>query len=123
MLDRDLVDHWAFEDRVGLPAQRGDVEPIDGPRLAEMDEIPAPAGLFRVIPLGRVGLDFGRPVDSWRPFTAGPPDTAPSAVRSAVLARAARRPKFRAEPAARAAAALAEDVLLSIETFLHIFSF
>jgi cyclohexyl-isocyanide hydratase len=51
-------------------------------------------------------IQLGVEYDPQPPFTAGSPETAPAAVREAVLARAAARQRDRAERVDRAAAML-----------------
>src|SRR3954469_23089833 len=62
-LDRVLVNHRIFEDRLRPADQLGHVEPVETPAVVNMDEVLDPARLVPVVPRFAPGFDFGGPVD------------------------------------------------------------
>src|SRR3954469_4790803 len=60
---RVLVDHGIFEDGLGLRDQLGEIEPIKTTAFVDRQEVRKGAWIVSSVPVGRVSLDLGGPVD------------------------------------------------------------
>src|SRR6185437_13602261 len=67
-IDRILVDHWIFQDLVGVADHLRHVEPFEVPVLVERKKVGKIARLVPVILRKSVALDLGHPVDELAPL-------------------------------------------------------